>query len=741
MAVFTKKGARFDTTGRILYGPMSSNTIFTGFGGPCETRNSGDAVVRYDQLANRWLYVLPVFQRGSTPPVAWSEESRPGQPGQPGTPGPTGLINSPAPPQPAPPARGAPPQRGAGGRGRGEPPPMGQPVPPQSPYSMCYAVSVTSDPLGPYYRYEFLRPLFPDYPRPAIWTDGYYLPTSTSDNFIQKHACVADRTRMLQGLPATEQCLLVDGVNFLNMADIDGQNLPPAGAPEIVMAAGGSQLHQLFEDDGIYYWQFHVDWDDPAKTGLRGPVKLAVSPYHYLCNGQLTNCVPQPDTNRRLDAQGDKLMQRLVYRNVNGHESILAVHSVNTAAGGGGVRWYEFRINADRDPVLIQQGTYAPDNRYRWLPSGGIDRAGNIGIGYSFGGASTYPGQRFAARLASDPPGVLSFHESSLVDGGASQKNQMRWEDYTTTAMDPIDDCTFWYVGDYLKAESTGYSSRIGAFRIPGCRQGTVAGSAFFDTNHDGVRDGGELGLPGRSISYAGASHGSLVTDGRGAFTISLPADDAYGTGNYSVAMASPLAANWTSTWPQDTVPGVRHQGRGFDLRLADRDFVTAVAFGSVCVVPARGARDAAFWLAPAGAAVMAKRDSNWTRLFDSIYVSDPAGGRVRVPRGPAGYDTLRAWLPGAIAGSLSQRQSAAIAVAGLNVVSGFIDGDATIEDPVHHDWPEVHALLGRASVALATNDPAVDQYAALIDRLVHNAASITPTRSSGCTLAAPRAK
>ena len=70
MAVFTKKGRLFDTTGKVLYGPMRSNAIFNGFGGPCETRNSGDAVVRYDQLAQRWLYVLPVFQRGSTPPIA-----------------------------------------------------------------------------------------------------------------------------------------------------------------------------------------------------------------------------------------------------------------------------------------------------------------------------------------------------------------------------------------------------------------------------------------------------------------------------------------------------------------------------------------------------------------------------------------------------------------------------------------------------------------------------------------------
>jgi len=46
----------------------------------------------------------------------------------------------------------------------------------------------------------------------------------------------------------------------------------------------------------------------------------------------------------------------------------------------------------------------------------------------------------------------------------------LRWQDYTQTAVDPRDDCTIWYVGDYLRADVTGYSSRIGAFRMPGCR-------------------------------------------------------------------------------------------------------------------------------------------------------------------------------------------------------------------------------------------------------------------------------
>jgi hypothetical protein len=275
---------------------------------------------------------------------------------------------------------------------------------------------------------------------------------------------------MLKGLPATEQCVVIDGGVFMLNADVDGKRLPPAGAPNIMMSTGGTQLMKIYDDDGVYYYKVHVDWKDPSKTTVSTPQKIAVAPYHYLCDGQLSNCVSQPDTERRLDSQGDKLIQRLVYRNLGDHESILAEHSVATKAHGGGVRWYEFRLNSSRDPVLYQQSTYAPDGFYRWLGSIGMDKKGGIGLGYSFGGAPNFPGQRFAARTAADPKGQLTFHESVLAEGQASQTNSLRWEDYTNVTMDPSDDCTFWFVGDYLKSGATSSTTRIGSFAIPGCK-------------------------------------------------------------------------------------------------------------------------------------------------------------------------------------------------------------------------------------------------------------------------------
>jgi hypothetical protein len=413
MAVFSKQGKKYPASGKLLYGPVPNNTVFSGFGVRCGVSNNSDSVVRYDQIADRWLIVVPVFSR--------------------------------------------------------------PPDNPQGPYAMCYAVSATSDPLGLYYRYEFQHPLFPDYPRPAVWPDGYYNPTSTSDDLLpnvitQKHDCIVDRNKMLQGLPATEQCIVIDGSVFMLNADLDGMRLPPAGAPNIMMSTGGTQLMKIFQDDGIYFYKVHVDWNDPSKTSVSKPEKIAVAPYHYLCNGQLSNCVSQPGTGWRLDSQGDKLIQRLAYRNFGDHESILAEHSVATAAGGGGVRWYELRLNKQRDPVLFQQSTYAPDGSFRWLGSMAMDEKGNIGLGYSFGGVPEFPGQRFTARMAKDPKGQLTFHESILAQGQASQTGSLRWEDYTNIIVDPSNQCTFWFVGNYLKEGATSSTTRIGSFKLPGCK-------------------------------------------------------------------------------------------------------------------------------------------------------------------------------------------------------------------------------------------------------------------------------
>ena len=47
--------AIFDKAGTVLYGPVDINTLWGGFGGPCQNGNDGDPIVQYDGLSDRWL--------------------------------------------------------------------------------------------------------------------------------------------------------------------------------------------------------------------------------------------------------------------------------------------------------------------------------------------------------------------------------------------------------------------------------------------------------------------------------------------------------------------------------------------------------------------------------------------------------------------------------------------------------------------------------------------------------------
>src|ERR1700716_2595398 len=49
-AIFNK------TNGALISGPTAGNTLWSGFGGGCQTNNDGDPIVIYDKLAQRWVF-------------------------------------------------------------------------------------------------------------------------------------------------------------------------------------------------------------------------------------------------------------------------------------------------------------------------------------------------------------------------------------------------------------------------------------------------------------------------------------------------------------------------------------------------------------------------------------------------------------------------------------------------------------------------------------------------------------
>jgi hypothetical protein len=400
--------AVYSKTGAVLLTPRALGGLWTSLTGSTCSKNSGDTVVQYDRLADRWM----ITQLGSL----------------------------------------------------------------SSPYSECVAISKTNDPTTTAYNlYTFnFGANLNDYPKWGVWptaTNGAYLATynlfSGGSTFIGSEICAYDRTAMLNGA-ATIGYVCATGItgdSYLPI-DLDGPTRPLDGTPGYFMDIFGSNL-------GVYKMSPNFATSPPSAT-LSAFSAIPVTGYSQ------ANDSPQPNTTMTLDALSDRAMFRLAFRMFNDHEAVVLNHAVIAGAANSGVRWYELRspISTSGAFSMFQQGTYAPDGDYRWMGSAAMDQAGDIGLGYSVSSASTFPSVRYTGRIPTDALGTMES-EGVIVNGAGSQTGYSRWGDYSSMRIDPSDDCTFWYINEYLPTTSpAGWYTRIGSFKFSNC--GGSTGAADF---------------------------------------------------------------------------------------------------------------------------------------------------------------------------------------------------------------------------------------------------------------------
>ena len=455
----------FDKSGNTVLGPLFGNAFWTGFGGECESENNGDPVIRFDAAAERW--VVSQFALGPSY---------------------------------------------------------------SGPFYECVAVSTTADATGSYNRYAFQFTDFPDYPKMGVWPDAYYFTfnnfPASGPGFVGADVCAMDRSAMLTGAAATIQCFQQNSSQFgMLPSDLDGSIPPAAGTPNFVMELDpdGSANLDLF--------QFHVDFTNSANSTFTGPTLIPVAAFTPLCNTEYRGqCVPQPTAGSDpLEALGDRLMWRLVYRNFVDHTTLLVSHSIVVTIAGapsgatgsstGGVRWYEIR-NPESSPTVYQSGTFAPDSQYRWMPAIAMDANQDIAVGFSRSGtaAGQYPSIVYAGRVPTDPAGTLESEVVLVAGLGSQTGGGDRWGDYSSLTVDPTDDCTFWFTEEYEK--STGgfnWSTAVGTFSFPGCTANGAPAIASLTP---------ASGLVGASVTITGTNFGatqgtSMVTfNGTAATTI-----------------------------------------------------------------------------------------------------------------------------------------------------------------------------------------------------------------------------
>jgi hypothetical protein len=404
--------AVYNKTGTLLYGPANGSTLWTGFGGVCQTTNRGDPITLYDHLADRWFMSQFAFSTD-------------------------GLGN------------------------------------PTCPCYQCIAVSQTPNPTGAWYRYAYAWPnnYMNDYPHFGLWPDGYYLTVNQFDaslNWAGAGVAAFERSRMLDGLSAWMIYFNL-GTAYSGQlpADLEGITAPPSGAPNYIL-----QWSDGTPNDRMRIWEFDADWATPSNSTLVLRYTLTTNNVDTdLCPAVRERCIDQPGTNVNLEAISDRLMYRVQYRNMGTHQAMVANHTVdtNSPAGRAGIHWFELR-DSGSGWTIYQQGTYGPgDGLNRWMGSIAMDKDGNIALGYSVSGSSVYPGIRYVGRLANDPLNTLPQGETELQAGSGYQSHSAaRWGDYSSLTMDISNGCTFWYTNEYIQTSgSAPWQTRIGSFSFP----------------------------------------------------------------------------------------------------------------------------------------------------------------------------------------------------------------------------------------------------------------------------------
>jgi hypothetical protein len=342
--------------------------------------------------------------------------------------------------------------------------------------SLCTYVSQTPNPTGAYYSYQFSTPSFPDYPKYGVWPDAYYATTNESSPAIYAF----NRAAMLAGNAATSQRFTAPGLagfgfEALTPADLDGMTPPPAGSPNYIMRQVDTEAHSIPgfpANDILEIWAFSVNWTTPANSTFVKIADILTAEFDStLCGLTSFFCMGMPGVaqgaSNSLDPLREVIMNRLAYRNFGTHEVLVGNFVTDIGSNIGGKRWFELRKVGAGAWTLHQEGTYAPttsDNR--WMGGISMDGAGNIALAYNVSSQTIYPSIRYTGRLSTDPLGTMPQGEYTLVNGSAINGSN-RYGDYSAMSIDPIDDCTFWFTGQWNDA--TQWKTRIGALRFDAC--------------------------------------------------------------------------------------------------------------------------------------------------------------------------------------------------------------------------------------------------------------------------------
>ena len=262
----------FDKSGAPLTNAFKMSTLFSSLGAPCGTRDDGDPIVLYDQLADRWL----ISQFTSAAPyhqcIAISQTSDP-----------TGAY-------------------------------------------YAYAFQMPNNKFNDY-------PHFGVWPDGYYMSDNQF---TNGISFSGAGVFAFDRSRMLQGLSASFIYFdLASNDGGLLPADLDGAAAPAPNTPNYFAQFTAGEFGDPGDAMRIWEFRANFANPGLSSFIEMAGSPVAVAPFNPT-NPAGRNDIEQPapaGSSNYLDSIQDRLMHRLAYRNFGTHEALVVTHTVNVGTG------------------------------------------------------------------------------------------------------------------------------------------------------------------------------------------------------------------------------------------------------------------------------------------------------------------------------------------------------------------------------------------------------------------------
>jgi hypothetical protein len=421
-AVFDKN------TGAIIQGPILGNSLWSGFGGLCQSDNSGDIIAQWDKIAHRWVLTQNTFQGGYMTCVAIST-----------SPDATGTYYRFA---------------------------FQQPGFPDYPKWGIW--------LDAYYQSQN-----------NFGPSGSGFVGAYACAYERAKMLVGDST-------AKQVCFQTGTFDdSLLPGDLDSAStLPASGQAEVYVGSIDNTTPNVYEY--LFHVDFVTPSNSTfTGVGGTMPIP-GVASYGLACGGNgacIPQPNPGENLDSLGDRLMYRLAYRNFNAD---HQTWLVSHSVTAGSSVGERWYEFRAPEASTSLSVYQQGTFAPDSNYRWMGSIAMDKNQNIILGYSVSSSSVFPSISYTGRAPTDPLGTMESEASIIAGAGSQINTSSRWGDYTSMAIDEADDCTMWYTNEYYQlTASFDWSTRLASLKFSGCGSTTPDFSLTATPPNQSVVQGG----------------------------------------------------------------------------------------------------------------------------------------------------------------------------------------------------------------------------------------------------------